>query len=125
MMAEGHCAMVGIIFLHQHMAVEPAHFRDGENADAAKGTGSHRKNLPVCHISLQLCVSGGLQAEECDIARDDIAFQRALGHFLRQSSCHNHLVLHVAEGQLAAAGISAVEAHKSIFMSVIVLVFNF
>ena len=42
-MAEGHRPVVGIALLDEHMAVEAAHLRDGEHADAPKeqvGTGS-------------------------------------------------------------------------------------
>ena len=39
-MAEGYRAVMRIILLHQHMAVEASHLRNREDADGSKGTGS-------------------------------------------------------------------------------------
>ena len=103
-MSECHCAMMREVAFDQDMAVKALHLRDGEYTDAAEGMGCHRQNLTVCHIGPQLVVCGALQAEEGDVTRNNIALQGSLGYFFRKASCHDQLVLHLAEGQLLRAG---------------------
>ena len=67
--------MVGIIFLNQHMAVEPAHLRDGKDADGAKGTGGNRQHFPLGDISADFCVRSALQTVKGNIPRRNIPFQ--------------------------------------------------
>ena len=117
-MAEGHRAVMRVILLDQHMAVEPAHFRNGEYADGAEGTGRYGKHFALGDVCPQLRVGSALQAVERDVARCDIAFQGALGHFFRQGPCHDSLELHLAERQLVGRGVAAVEAHKGIFQRI-------
>ena len=74
----------------------------------------HRKDLSVCHISPQFVICGALQAEEGDVARNNIALQGSLGYLFRKASCHNELILHLTEGKLFRGGIAAVEAHERI-----------
>ena len=53
---EGHGAVVRIVLLDQHVAVEAAHFVDREHADASEGSGGDGKdlilNLKVTYIRL-------------------------------------------------------------------------
>ena len=119
-MAEGHGAVVGVVLLDEHMAVEAAHFRDGEHADAAEGAGGNRQDLALGHIGPQLAVRGALEAEEGDVAGDDVALQGALGDLLRQVARHDHLILHGGGAQLLGAGVAAVEAHEGVGEAVIV-----
>ena len=78
-MAEGHCAMVGIPLLHQDVTVEPAHLGDSEHADAAEGAGGHGQDFAFRHIAAELAVSSALQTIEGDLAGSDVAFQSAAG----------------------------------------------
>ena len=111
--------MVGVVLLDEHMAVEAAHFRDGEHADAAEGAGGNRQDLALGHIGPQLAVRGALEAEEGDVAGDDVALQGALGDLLRQVARHDHLILHCAGRQLASCCISTMESHKGILLRII------
>ena len=78
-MAEGHGAMVGIALLHQHMTVEPAHFGDGEYADAAEGAGLDRQDFTLGNVGAELALAVALETVEGDGRGGDIAFQRAAG----------------------------------------------
>ena len=53
-LAEGHGPVVGIALFHQHMPVEPAHLRDGKDADAAEGPGFHRQHLALGDVGAQI-----------------------------------------------------------------------
>ena len=72
-MAESHSSMVRVIFLNQHMAVEPAHLGDGKDTDGTKGAGRNRKHLTLCHVSAQVVIRRALKTVEGDVARDNIA----------------------------------------------------
>ena len=63
-MAEGHGSMVGIALLNQHMAVEPTHFRDGENADAAEAAGLYRQHLALGDAATQIFIRIALEPVE-------------------------------------------------------------
>src|SRR5699024_5816805 len=65
-----------------------------------------------------------LQTEESDISVNDVAFQSTLCNLFRKISCHDHLILHLAGCQLAGSCISAVEAHESIFLCIVVFAFD-
>ena len=41
-----------------------------------------------------------------------------------RASCHDELIFHLAEGQLAGSGISTVEAHESILLCIVVFSFD-
>ena len=79
------------------MTVEASHLRNGENADAAEGTGCNRKHLALCDVGTQPVVRRALQAVEGDGARNNVSLQGTLGHFLRQTSRHDELILHLTE----------------------------
>ena len=111
--------MVRIVLLDEHMAVEPSHLRNGEHADGAKGTCGNRKHLSLCNVGSQLVVCRALEAVEGNAARLDVSFQCSLGYFDWKSPGHNHLVLHLTEGQLSGSSVSAVEAHECILKCVI------
>ena len=118
---KGNGAMVREVLFYQHMAVESAHLRDGKDANRAEGAGCYRQHLALCDVSAQLIVGGALQAEEGDGTGDNVALEGALCDLLRQRTRHNHLVFHLAEGELSGSGVAAVEAHKD----VLVLVWEF
>ena len=81
-MSEGDCSVVRIVLFYQYMAVEASHFLDGKNADAAEALCSYRQNFSLGNVSAQLAVRSALQAVECNIARDNIAFQGSLCRLL-------------------------------------------
>src|SRR5699024_840624 len=113
-MAEGYGSVMGEVAFDQYMAVEPAHLRDGKYADGTKGAGCHGKYFAVSNVSPQTAVGGTLQAEESDVAGDDIAFQCTLGHLLGKGAGHDQLIAHLTEGKFLGGGIAAVESHESI-----------
>ena len=76
---EGHGAVVGIPLLDQHMAVEPAHLGDGEDADAAEGAGGNRQNLAFRDVGAQSALTVALEPIEGDLTGSDVAFQSASG----------------------------------------------
>ena len=123
-MSEGHCAVMREVALDQDMTVEALHLRNREYTDASEGMSSHRQNLAICNIGTQSVICGALQTEEGDVARNNIALQGSLGYLLRKASCHDQLILHLAEGQLLCGGIAAVETHEDIMALVIKLVLN-
>ena len=61
-----------------------------------------------------------METVEGDVARCDVAFQRALGHFLRKGPGHDQLVFHLTEGQLLGTGVAAVEAHEGFLLGITV-----
>ena len=119
-MAECYCTMMWETFFDQDMTIESAHFRNSKDTDGSKGTCCHRKDFTLSHISTKFIVCCALQTVKCDVTRFNISLKCTLCHFLRQCSCHNLLVLHLAEGQLAGSCIAAVEAHECIFLSIVI-----
>src|SRR5699024_6671068 len=87
--AESYGSVMRIVLLYQHMTVEASHLRNREDTDSSEGACRHRKHLSLCHISAKLAVCRALQAEEGDVARNDVALQGSLGYFFRQASRHN------------------------------------
>lgn len=83
---ERHCAVVREVLLDEHMAVEAAHFRDGEYADGTEGVGWYVQHFALCNVCAQLGVGRALETEERDVARGDVAFERALRNLNRQGS---------------------------------------
>ena len=112
--------MVGIALLHQHVAVEAAHLRDGEDADAAEGAGLDRQDLALGDVGAQLALAVALQAVEGDLGGSDVALQGApgevgVGALGLQQAVLDELILHGPVGaQLAAGGVAAVEAHEGV-----------
>ena len=117
-MSEGHCPMVRIVLLDQHMPIETSHLRNGEHADTAEGSGGHRQHLSLCYVGAKPIVRRGLQAVECDVPGDDISLQGTLGHFLGKIPRHDHLIFHAAGRKLFRIGIPAVESHESVIVGV-------
>ena len=76
---EGHRAVVGIALLQQHMSVEASHLRDGEDADAAEGAGSHRQHLALGDVGPQNALAVALDAVEGNVAGGDVPLQGAPG----------------------------------------------
>ena len=118
---ECNCAVVREVLLDKEVSVESAHLLDSENADAAERLSSNRENLTFCNISSDLAVRCGLQSVECDIAGSDVALECTVCNLYRKSSCHDHLVLHLACSKLLGACVTAVEAHECICELVIEL----
>ena len=83
MMSERNRAVMRISALDQYMAVESAHLRYREYADAAEGTCRNRKDLAVSDISPKLIIRRTLQTEERNITRNQIPFQRSLRNLFR------------------------------------------
>ena len=69
--------MVRVALLNQHMAVEAAHLRDGEDADAAEGVRSCWQDFAFSDVGTQLAIGRALEAEEGDVAVGDVAFEGA------------------------------------------------
>ena len=78
-MAEGDRAVVRVALLDEDVAVEAAHFRDGEDADAAEGTGLHGQDLTFRDIATQVVVGVALEPVERDIACRNVGLERAAG----------------------------------------------
>ena len=78
-MGEGHSAVVGITLLDENMAVEPTHFRDGKDADAAEGLGGNIQHFTLGNVSPEVAIAVALEAIEGDVAGGDIAFQSTPG----------------------------------------------
>ena len=78
-MAEGDGPVVRIALLYEHMAVEAAHFGDGEHADAAEAAGGDGQDLALGDVGAQVAVAVTLQAVEGDVARRDVALNGAAG----------------------------------------------
>ena len=110
--------MMGIALFDEHMAIEAAHFRDGEDADAAEGLGGHRQDLALGDVGPQLPVAGALEAEEGDVAIGNVALQSAAGEVrgaaVFQQAVLDQLILHAALLELAQGGVAAMEAHEGV-----------
>ena len=78
-MAEGDRTVVRVALLDEHMTVEAAHLRDGEDADAAEGTGLDGQDLALGDVAAEVAVGVALQTVEGDLARRDVSFERAAG----------------------------------------------
>ena len=64
---ESNSTVMRIALLDQNVAIEAAHFGNGEDTDAAEGTGLDRQNLALSDIGAQNAVAVALQAIECDV----------------------------------------------------------
>ena len=84
--AECNCAMMRIMLLDEDMTVEAAHFLDGENADAAKAAGCHRKNFAFSDVGTKLTFAVALETIEGNVRCCDVAFERAAGE-IRLAAC--------------------------------------
>ena len=113
-MAECNSTVVREVLLDKEVSVESAHLLDSENADAAEGLSSNRENLTLCNVSSDLSVRCRLQSVECDVAGNDVALESTVCNLYRESTSHDHLVLHLAESKLLGACVTAVEAHECI-----------
>ena len=113
-----------IALLDQNVAIESAHLLDCEDADAAEGSGSDRKDLALCDVCAKDVVRGALQTIEGDLTRLEVALEGSVGNLDRKIPCHDLLVLHLCVAQSAGAGVAAVEAHEGIGMLVIELVLD-
>ena len=78
-MAEGHRTVVRIALLDEDVAVEAAHLRDGEDADAAERTSLDGQDLALGDVAAEFAVGIALEAIECNVARRDVSFERAAG----------------------------------------------
>ena len=78
----------------------------------------------MCNVCTKLVVSCALQTVECDISRFDISLKSSVCNFNRKGSCHDHLVFHLTEGQLAGCRVSTVESHKCILKCIVEFAFN-
>ena len=121
-MAKGDGSVVRILLGYQDMAVEAAHFRDAEHADAAERVGLGVQDFAFGNVGLKLCVRAGLQSEEGDFAGGDIAFQcsaskvRIASFWLKQAVL-DQLVFYsrlASLVQAAEGSVSAVEAHERV-----------
>ncbi len=123
-MAEGHRAVVRKMLFNQHVAVEAAHLRDGEDADAAERARRHGQHLALRDIGLQPAVGRALQAVERDVPRGDVAFERAAGEIrlvpVFQQAVLDELVLDGAFREPAQRRVAAVEAHEGVAVGIAV-----
>jgi len=116
--AEGHGAVMREALLDEHMAVEAAHFGDGEDADAAEGIRSGGQDLALGDIGPEAPLAGALKAEEGDVTVSNVTLQSATGEVggaaVFQQAVLDELVLHAALLQLAKGSVAAVEAHEGV-----------
>ena len=118
-MCEGDRTVMRVALLDQHVAVEAAHLRDREDADAAEAAGGHRKDFAFRDVGAQVTVGVALQAVEGDLGRSDIALERAAGEVrfaaVFQQAVLDQLILDGPVGaHLAGRGVAAVEAHEGV-----------
>ena len=66
--AEGDRTVVRVALLNEDVAVEAAHLRDGEDADAAEAARMYRQNLALGNVASQHAVRVALEAIERNIA---------------------------------------------------------
>ena len=76
---EGDGAVVREALLDEDVTVEAAHLRDRENADAAEGLGSDRKDFAFCDVGAKDAFAVALQAVEGDLTGSDVALEGAAG----------------------------------------------
>ena len=112
--------MVGVTLLYQHMAVEAAHLRDGEHADAAKAAGLDRQHFALGDVGAQRALAVALQAVEGDDGGGNVALQRAAGKIGvaaggLQQAVLDQLVLDGAVGTHLAAG-EEVNSYEETFL---------
>ena len=126
-MTEGDRAVVRVALLNEHMTVEAAHLRDGEDADAAEAARMYRQDLALGDVAAQITVGIALQAVERDLACCKIGLERAAGK-IRLRACRfeqtvlNELVLDRAvSAELAGGRVAAVEAHEGIRQGILEL----
>ena len=86
--------------LNEHMTIESAHFRNGKDADAAKGIRGCRQDFTLRNIGSKLTVRSALQTEERDVPLGNIAFERAAREVRRaavfEQTVLNELIFHAA-----------------------------
>ena len=85
--SECYSSVMRIVALYQNVTIESSHLRNCENTDASERFCRNRKNLALCDVSNQFRIGCALQTIECDISRNDIAFQSTLCYLFRQTSC--------------------------------------
>ena len=78
-MTESHGPVVREALLNQYMAIEAAHLMNGKDANAAEAGGGYGQNLTLCDVRAELALAVALETVEGDLARRDVAFQRAAG----------------------------------------------
>ena len=120
-MAEGHRAVVREVLFQEHVAVESAHLREGEDTCATVGACCHRKDLSFCDVRADAALGCALEAVERHLAGNKVAFHGALGHRQRQVAAHDPLVAHGACLESGGACVSAVEAHYCVGLLVVIL----
>ena len=110
--------------LDQHVTVETSHLRNCKYTDSTEGTCCNRKNLAMCDICTKLVVRCTLQTIEGDISRLDISLKSSVCNLDRKGSCHDHLIFHLTEGQLAGCCVSTMESHKGILKRIVEFSFD-
>ena len=118
-MSESNSTVVREVLLDQYVTIETSHFGDSENTDTTEGSGSYGKYFTLCNICAQRVVCGRLQTIEGDVSGNNISFQSTLGYLFGKGSCHDHLVLHVAGGQLLGVGVTAMESHEGVIVGIV------
>ena len=78
--------MVRVALLDEDVAVEAAHLRDGEDADAAERTGPDGQDLALCNVAAKHTVGVALEPIERDLARREVGLQRTAGE-VRLGAC--------------------------------------
>ena len=107
-MTESNGTVVGVTLFHQHVAVEAAHFGNGEHTDATERTGLYGQNFTLRNVGTQDSLTVTLQTVEGDIGSGNVALQCTTGEvglaaFRLQQTVLDQLVLHstiVAEGKI-------------------------
>ena len=130
-MAEGDRAVVRVALLDEDVAIEPAHLRDGEDADAAEAARMYRQNFTLCNVAAKHTVGIALEAIERNIACRNICLECAarevgLGACRFEQTVLDELILDRTVGaELAARRVAAVEAHEGVRQRVIELALDF
>ena len=70
---ECNCAVVGESVFDKNVTVESAHFLDSKDTYATEGACRNGKNLALCYVCVEVVIRCGLEAEEGDLAGNDIA----------------------------------------------------
>ena len=121
--AEGDGAVMREVLLDEDVAVEAAHLRNGEDADAAEGVRGCWQDFALGDVGAQLAIGRALEAEEGDVAVGDVALEGAARDVRRvavlEQAVLDQLVLHAAFAELAERGVAAVEAHEGILERVV------
>ena len=130
-MSKSNGAVVGESLFNKNMAIESAHFLDGENTYTAEAAGLDRQNLTLCDVTAKLTFAVALKAVECNLGGSNITLQSSSGEIgftaggLKQSVLNKLVFNGSVLAHFAGRSIAAMEAHKCICQLVIKFTLDF